>query len=99
MTRIGLSTELRPRSPPTIRKSKRTPQARDAQAYRDGTLGHRARIRLQASEYFDDLLLLHDLDRRGRVRGAFACQLDDAIECIREMDQENRSESRTIGRS
>jgi predicted nucleotidyltransferase len=64
----------------------------EAQAYRDGTIGHRARLRLQASEYFDDLMLLNDLDRRGRVRGAFVAEVDDALECIREMDQENRSE-------
>jgi hypothetical protein len=86
MTRIGLSTELCPRSPPTIRKSKRTPQARDAQAYRDGTLGHRARIRLQASEDFDDLLLLHELDRRDRVRGAVVCEVDEALDHIRGMN-------------
>ena len=64
----------------------------EAQAYRDGTLGHRARIRLQGSEYFDDLLLLHELDRRGRVRGAFVCELDEALDYIREMDQQNADE-------
>jgi len=62
---------------------------RDAQAYRDGTLGHRARIRLQASEWFDDLLLLHELDRRGRVRGAFVCELDEALDYIRGMDPDD----------
>lgn len=64
----------------------------DAQAYRDGILGHRARIRLQASEWFDDLLLLHELDRRGRVRGSFVCELDEAFDHIRELDQESRYE-------
>ncbi len=61
----------------------------EAQAYRDGTLGHRARIRLQASEYFDDLLLLHELDRRGRVRGAFVCELDEALDYIRGMNSDD----------
>ena len=61
----------------------------DAQAYRDGTLGHRARIRLQASEWFDDLLLLHELDRRGRVRGAFVCELDEALDYIRGMNPDD----------
>ena len=64
----------------------------EAQAYRDGTLGHRARVRLQESEWFDDLLLLHELDRRGRVRGAFVCELDEALDYIREMDQQNADE-------
>jgi predicted HD phosphohydrolase/predicted nucleotidyltransferase len=61
----------------------------EAQAYRDETLGHRARIRLQASEYFDDLLLLHELDRRGRVRGAFVCELDEALDYIRGMNSDD----------
>jgi predicted HD phosphohydrolase len=60
----------------------------DAQSYRDGTLGHRARVRLQASEWFDDLLLLHELDRRGRVRGAFVCELDEALAFIRDLQAE-----------
>ena len=64
----------------------------DAQAYRDGTLGHRARVRLQESEWFDDLMLLNDLDRRGRVRGAHVSELEEALECIRELDQNNRIE-------
>ena len=61
----------------------------EAQAYRDGTLGHRARIRLQASEYFDDLLLLHELDRRGRVQGAFVCELDEALAYIRGVNSDD----------
>ena len=60
----------------------------DAQAYRDGTLGHQARIRLQQSEWFDDLMLLHDLDRRGRVRGAFVCELDEALAFLRDLQSE-----------
>ena len=64
----------------------------DAQAYRDGTLGHRARIRLQESEWFDDLMLLYELDRRGRVRGAVVCEVDEAIEYFRELEQESRYE-------
>ena len=62
----------------------------EAQAYRDGTLGHRARVRLQESEWFDDLMLLYELDRRGRVRGAIVCEVDEALESIRELDPENR---------
>ena len=45
--------------------------------------GARARTRLQESEYYDDLMLLSELDRRGRVRGAPVCELDEAIEFLR----------------
>jgi predicted nucleotidyltransferase len=58
----------------------------DAQAYRDGTLGHRARERLQRHEEFDDLMLLSQLDRRGRVPGAVVCELNDALEYVRELE-------------
>jgi len=64
----------------------------EAQAFRDGTLGHRARVGLQESEWFDDLMLLNDLDCRGRVRGAIACEVDEALEHIRETDQPNAFE-------
>ena len=42
----------------------------EAHALRTGTLGVKARTRLQQSEYYDDLMLLSELDRNGRVRGA-----------------------------
>jgi hypothetical protein len=60
----------------------------EAQAYRNGTLGHRARLRLQESESFDDLMLLYELDRRGRVRGAVVCELEEALQSLRDMDRE-----------
>ena len=60
----------------------------EAQAYREGTLGARARVRLQNSEWFDDLMLLGELDRRGRVRGAFVCELEEALDYIRELEDE-----------
>src|SRR4051794_13129323 len=58
----------------------------NAQAYKDGTLGARARVRLQNSEWFEDLMLLNELDRRGRMRGAVVCEVAEALEYIREMD-------------
>jgi predicted nucleotidyltransferase len=61
----------------------------EAPAYRGGTLGHRARVRLQESEWFDDLMLLDELDRRGRVRGAIVCEVDEALGFIRDIDQED----------
>jgi predicted HD phosphohydrolase len=57
----------------------------DAQALRAGTLGAKARARLQQSECYDDLMLLNELDRKGRVRGAFVCELDEALEFLREL--------------
>ncbi len=41
----------------------------EAHAYRSGTLGARARLRLEQSEEFEDLMLLQELDKRGRVPG------------------------------
>jgi len=41
----------------------------DALAYVQGTLGARARLRLERSEEFDDVMLLRELDTRGRVPG------------------------------
>lgn len=58
----------------------------EAQAYADGTLGHRARERLRASEHFDDLMLLCDLDRAGRRRGVDVCSVAEALEYIGRLD-------------
>ncbi len=63
----------------------------DAQAYRDGTLGARARARLQQHEEFDDLMLLRDLDNRGRVPGAVVCELSEALDYIRDLETEHET--------
>jgi len=60
----------------------------EAQALRTGSLGVKARARIQASEYYDDLMLLNELDRRGRVRGAAVCELDEAIAFLRELSEQ-----------
>jgi predicted nucleotidyltransferase len=60
----------------------------DAFAYRQGTLGARARLRLQESEEFDDLMLLRELDSRGRLRGAVVCELAEALEYLRGLDDD-----------
>lgn len=60
----------------------------EAQAYRDGTLGARARRRLEQSDEFDDLMLLRELDSRGRVPGAAVCELSEALEYLRELADE-----------
>ena len=61
---------------------------------RAGTLGAKARARLQQSEYYDDLMLLHELDRRGRVRGAAVCELDEALEFLRELAEQEQDSMR-----
>lgn len=57
----------------------------DAHALAAGTLGHRAELRLRASEDFDDLLLLGELDRAGRRTGVQVCTVDEAIAFVREL--------------
>lgn len=59
----------------------------DAQQVLDGTLGARARRRLQENESYDELLLLAKCDRAGRVPGAAAPELDEAIEYLRDLSQ------------
>ena len=55
----------------------------EVQALRAGTLGTRARSRLQESELYDDLMLLSELDRRGRVPGAAVGELDEVLDYIK----------------
>ena len=62
----------------------------EVQALRAGTLGVKARSRIQSSEYYDDLMLLNELDRRGRVRGAAVCELDEALDFLRELAEQDR---------
>ena len=61
----------------------------DALAYRAGTLGARARLRLEQSEEFDDLMLLRELDSRGRVPGAIVCEVVEALAFIRDLADED----------
>ena len=60
----------------------------DAFAYADGTLGHRARGRLVASEHLEDLMLLRELDTAGRRRGVDVCTVADALAYVRELEGE-----------
>ena len=61
----------------------------EAHKHRDGTLGHRARGRLAESEDFEDLMLLADLDKKGRRRGVQVCGVEEAVEFVRALAQEN----------
>jgi predicted nucleotidyltransferase len=57
----------------------------DAQAYQNGTLGHRAKIRLRESDDFDDLMLLREMDTSGRRRGVQVCEVAEALRFIRDL--------------
>lgn len=59
----------------------------DGQKILDGTLGVRARRRLAANESFDELMELCQCDRDGRVPGAEAPELDEAIDYLRELSR------------
>ncbi len=55
----------------------------DATAELAGTLGARTRRELKASPFWDDLMILARADRKGRVSGISASDLDGAIDALR----------------
>lgn len=61
-----------------------------AHEYKAGTLGARARKRLEAHEDFEDLLLLQECDSGGRVPGARVGTVEQALDHIREVERQNR---------
>ncbi len=65
----------------------------EAGALRDGTLGVRARRRLEAHADFDDLMLLCDCDRRGRAKGVQVPDVEDALAHLRELARDNGGHS------
>ena len=52
---------------------------------RDRTIGHRAHHRLMESPDFEELLLLGECDRKGRICGATVPEVDDALDELREL--------------
>jgi predicted nucleotidyltransferase len=58
--------------------------------YKAGTLGFKARKKLEASEDFDDLMLLRDLDTKGRVPGVTVPTVDEALEFLKQLERDNR---------
>ena len=54
-------------------------------ALADGTLGQRARRRLEESEHIDELRLLAKCDRAGRRAGVEAPEVDEALDYLREL--------------
>lgn len=57
----------------------------EAQLILDGTIGARARRRLQQHESFEELLTLARCDRDGRQAGVQAPELDEALDYVREL--------------
>ena len=53
----------------------------------DGTIGRRQHRRLRENESYDELVLLGECDRAGRVPGADAPELDEALDYLRELGQ------------
>lgn len=62
----------------------------EAMAYKAGTLGAKAKRRLEASDDFDDLMRLRECDDRGRVPGAVVGTVDEALAYLRELERTNR---------
>ena len=62
-----------------------------AQDLARGTLGMRARRRLQASPDFDEVTLLAKCDREGRIRGVAVPDIEDAIEKLAMLSQSDES--------
>jgi predicted nucleotidyltransferase len=60
-----------------------------AHEYRSGTLGARRRWELEASGDFEDLLLLSQLDKEGRVPGAIVGTVDEALDYLKELERSN----------
>ncbi len=60
--------------------------------YKAGTLGARLRRLLEASEHFEDLMLLRQLDTQGRVCGAVVGTVDEALYFLQELARENEGE-------
>jgi len=59
----------------------------EAAALKDGTLGARARKRLEAHEDYEDLMLLCECDRGGRQSGVEVPDVEEALEHLRELSQ------------
>lgn len=60
----------------------------DLDAVRERPLSVRARKALEASEFFEDLKLLRDLDDAGRVPGAPVGTIDEALDYLRSLEDE-----------
>ena len=59
----------------------------EGHALQEGTLGARSRRRLEASEDFDELMLLAECDHQGRATGVEVPDTEDALAYVRELAQ------------
>ncbi len=59
----------------------------EARRRREGTLGVRAARRLRNHECYEELDLLCECDRDGRVPGAIVPELDEALEAIHQLEE------------
>ncbi|MFL5341629.1 MAG: HD domain-containing protein, partial [Gemmataceae bacterium] len=57
--------------------------------YKAGTLGAKARRELESSEDFEDLMLLRELDNKGRVPGAIVGTVEEALDFLRDLERSN----------
>lgn len=57
----------------------------EAQRVYDGTIGVRARRRLWKADDLEELLMLSRFDREGRVPGASVPEVEEALDCVREV--------------
>jgi HD domain len=60
----------------------------EALSMREGAIGVRARRRLEASDNFDELMLLADCDRQGRTIGVRTAEASEAIDYLRNLSDE-----------
>ncbi len=61
----------------------------DAHRLADGTIGSRHRKRLASHESYEELVLLADCDRRGRRIGAEVPLPEEAVELLRQLDEQS----------
>jgi predicted nucleotidyltransferase len=60
-----------------------------AHDYRSGKIGARLRRALEASPDFEDLMILEECDRLGRVPGAMVGTVDEALDYLKQLEREN----------
>jgi len=63
----------------------------EANQLRRGTLGMRARRRLESHESFEELMHLSDCDRQGRQQGMEVPDIDGALQYIRELEEQHEN--------
>lgn len=61
-----------------------------AHKVKDGTIGARARRRLQSNENFEELMQLCECDRAGRQSGVQCSELEEALDYIRQLSDQFR---------